>query len=114
MTKRPNVLLFLVDELRYPTVYDSDELKAWMQRNLKAQSVLRRNGVDFSRHYVQSAACAPSRTSIFTGQYPSLHGVAQTDGIGKSVDVLPVHYQNGGGGDAGGCGAVCLVGYGRG
>jgi arylsulfatase A-like enzyme len=85
MAKRPNVLLFLVDELRYPTVYDSDELKAWMQRNLKAQSVLRQNGVDFSRHYVQSAACAPSRTSIFTGQYPSLHGVTQTDGIGKTV-----------------------------
>ncbi|HEV7766555.1 MAG TPA: sulfatase-like hydrolase/transferase, partial [Thermoanaerobaculia bacterium] len=33
----------------------------------------------------QSAACAPSRTSIFTGQYPSLHGVTQTDGIGKTT-----------------------------
>ena len=30
-------------------------------------------------------ACAPSRTSIFTGQYPSLHGVSQTDGIGKTA-----------------------------
>jgi arylsulfatase A-like enzyme len=85
MAKRPNVLLFLVDELRYPTVYDSAELRAWMHENLSAQRVLRENGVDFSRHYVQSAACAPSRTSIFTGQYPSLHGVSQTDGIGKQI-----------------------------
>ena len=85
MAKRPNVLLFLVDELRYPTVYDSPELKAWMERNLRAQSAMRANGVDFSRHYVQSAACAPSRTSIFNGQYPSLHGVSQTDGIGKTT-----------------------------
>ena len=85
MPKRPNVLLFLVDELRYPTVYDSAELRAWMDRNLRAQAALRENGVDFRRHYVQSAACAPSRTSIFTGQYPSLHGVTQTDGIGKTT-----------------------------
>lgn len=85
MAKRPNVLLFLVDELRYPTVYDSPELLAWMDRNLRAQTALRKNGVVFPRHYVQSAACAPSRTSIFTGQYPSLHGVTQTDGIGKTT-----------------------------
>jgi arylsulfatase A-like enzyme len=83
MAKRPNVLLFLVDELRYPTTYDSAELRVWMERNLLAQKALRKAGVDFPRHYVQSAACAPSRTSIFTGQYPSLHGVSQTDGIGK-------------------------------
>lgn len=85
MTKRPNVLLFLVDELRYPTVYDGPVLREWMERNLHAQNVLRKNGVDFKRHYVQSAACAPSRASIFTGQYPSLHGVSQTDGIGKTA-----------------------------
>lgn len=85
MPKRPNILLFLVDELRYPTVYDGPELRAWMERNLRAQTALRRSGVDFTRHYVQSAACAPSRTSIFTGQYPSLHGVSQTDGIGKTT-----------------------------
>ena len=33
-----------------------------------------------------SAACAPSRASILTGQYPSLHGVTQTDGLAKSAD----------------------------
>ena len=31
-----------------------------------------------------SAACVPSRASIFTGQYPSLHGVSQTTGAAKS------------------------------
>ena len=33
-----------------------------------------------------SAACAPSRASLLTGQYPSLHGVTQTDGIAKHAD----------------------------
>lgn len=75
----------MVDELRYPTVYDSPELKAWMGENLVAQRAFRAQGLEFHRHYIQSSACAPSRTSIFTGQYPTLHGVSQTDGMGKTA-----------------------------
>ena len=45
--------------------------------------VVRRPRVSFSRHYTGSLACVPSRPTIFTGQYPDLHGVTQTDGIGK-------------------------------
>ena len=33
-----------------------------------------------------SAPCTPSRASFFTGQYPSLHGVTQTDGLAKDAD----------------------------
>lgn len=75
----------MVDELRYPTVYDGPELKAWMAENLVAQKTFRERGLAFERHYVQSSACAPSRTSLFTGQYPTLHGVSQTDGMGKTA-----------------------------
>lgn len=82
---KPNVLLFMVDELRYPAHYDGKHLLQWMHDNLPAQKLLRERGVEFHRHYAQSAACAPSRTSIFTGQYPTLHGVSQTDGMGKTA-----------------------------
>ncbi|HUR81974.1 MAG TPA: sulfatase-like hydrolase/transferase [Thermoanaerobaculia bacterium] len=85
MRKKPNVLMFMVDEMRYPTPYDGPVLREWMDRNLPAQKLFRERGVEFHRHYAQSAACAPSRTSIFTGQYPTLHGVSQTDGIGKTA-----------------------------
>jgi arylsulfatase A-like enzyme len=85
MTKRPNILLFMVDEQRYPTVYDGPALREWMDTKLVAQRLLRENGVEFHRHYAQSTACAPSRTSLFTGQYPTLHGVSQTDGMGKTA-----------------------------
>ena len=44
------------------------------------------NGESFRHHYPMAAACAPSRASLLTGQYPSLHGVAQTDGIAKTAD----------------------------
>ena len=42
--------------------------------------------MSFRHHYPMAAACAPSRASLLTGQYPSLHGVTQTDGIAKSAD----------------------------
>lgn len=82
-SERPNFLIFMVDEERYPPVYENDALKAWRLRYLKAQDVLRETGVEFRRHYAASTACCPSRSSIFTGQYPSLHGVTQTPGAAK-------------------------------
>jgi arylsulfatase A-like enzyme len=82
--KRPNILIFMVDEERYPPVYENDEIKEWRRKYLKAQDVLRRTGVEFRRHYAASVACCPSRSSFFTGQYPSLHGVTQTPGAAKT------------------------------
>ena len=82
----PNVLLVLTDQLRYPPPYESEELAAWRREHCPAQERLRENGVSFLHHYPMSAACAPSRASLLTGQYPSLHGVTQTDGLSKSPD----------------------------
>jgi len=75
----------MVDEQRYPTPYDGPVLREWLNENLPAQRHLRERGVEFHRHYAMSSACAPSRTSLFTGQYPTLHGVSQTDGMGKTA-----------------------------
>ncbi len=32
-----------------------------------------------------STACSPSRATLYTGQYPSLHGVTQTSGAAKTA-----------------------------
>ncbi|RIL07011.1 MAG: arylsulfatase [Proteobacteria bacterium] len=82
----PNVLFLLVDEMRYPPVYEAGGLARFRTRYLRTQDELRRTGIEFHRHYAASTACAPSRTSIFTGQYPSLHGVSQTTGAAKSAN----------------------------
>ena len=85
LTRRPNFLVVIIDEQRHPTVYESEELTAWRKANLTSQDFLRSRAMDFTNHHIMSAACAPSRASFFTGQYPSLHGVTQTSGMAKSA-----------------------------
>ncbi|MDF2942479.1 MAG: betC [Herbinix sp.] len=83
--RRPNFLIIIVDEQRFPPSYENAQMKDWRLKNLKAQKFLRSNGVEFFNHYAASTACSPSRTSLYTGQYPSLHGVTQTDGGGDTA-----------------------------
>jgi arylsulfatase A-like enzyme len=85
LKRRPNFLIVMMDEQRHAPEYESAALKAWRLANLPTQSRLRRNGFEFTNHHIMSVACQPSRASVYTGQYPSLHGVAQTSGAAKSA-----------------------------
>lgn len=88
-TQLLNILLILTDEERYQPDYERDQLADFRRTRLPARSSFERAGLQWHRHYTAATACAPSRTSLFTGQYPSLHGVRNTDGIGKSPHDLP-------------------------
>lgn len=83
---RPNFLVILTDQLRHPPAYESEELARWRAESMPGMERLRRSGVSFLHHYPMAAACAPSRASLITGQYPSFHGVTQTDGLRKTPD----------------------------
>lgn len=85
LSSKPNFLIIMVDQQRYPAIYENQELRDWSKKNLKAQEILKSKGMEFKNHYAGSAACSPSRTTLYTGQYPSLHGVTQTDGAAKSA-----------------------------
>ena len=80
---RPDIVIVMTDEERAIPPYEASEVRTWRQRTLAGQRWFDENGVSFTRHYTGSLACVPSRPTIFTGQYPDLHGVTQTDGIGK-------------------------------
>ena len=83
--RRPNFLIILVDEQRFSPPYEDDSIKEWRKKYLRGQNFLRSNGIEFTNHYAASTACSPSRATLYTGQYPSLHGVTQTDIGGNSA-----------------------------
>jgi arylsulfatase A-like enzyme len=84
MTK-PNILLIMTDEERYPPPYEDASTRAFRANHLTARESIRASGVELHRHYAGSTACTPSRATLFTGQYPSLHGVKSTDGLAKKA-----------------------------
>ncbi|CAJ1581958.1 sulfatase-like hydrolase/transferase [[Mycobacterium] wendilense] len=86
MTDRPDIVILMTDEERAIPPYESDEVLDWRQRVLGGRRWFDEHGVSFARHYTGSLACVPSRPTLFTGQYPDLHGVTQTDGLGKRYD----------------------------
>ncbi len=82
----PNVLLIMTDQERYPPPYEDESVARFRKEQFGARESLREGGLEFHRHYAGSTACTPSRATLFTGQYPSLHGVSQTDGSAKKND----------------------------
>ncbi len=86
MSDRPDIVILMTDQERATPPYESDDVAAWRRRTLTGRGWFDDHGVRFERHYTGSLACVPSRPTLFTGQYPDLHGVTQTDGLGKMAD----------------------------
>ena len=83
---RPDVVIVMTDEERAIPPYEPEALHTWRHDTLAGQRWFDEHGVSFRRHYTGSLACVPSRPTLFTGQYPDVHGVTQTDGLGKLAD----------------------------
>ncbi len=86
MSDRPDIVILMTDEERAVPPYETPEVLAWRDRMLLGRKWFDDHGVSFGRHHTGSLACVPSRPTIFTGHYPDLHGVTQTDGIGKTAE----------------------------
>lgn len=101
--KRPNFLMIMSDEFNRPPVYPNGTGMPEQLRDILAFerevgpnnqyanlfpgfTRLRKNAVTFRKHYTASAACVPSRATLLTGQYPTVHKVSQTTGFFKSSD----------------------------
>jgi len=83
---RPDIVVILTDEERAAPPYETGALARWRREQLGGRAWFDDHGVSFTRHYTGSLACVPSRPTLFTGQYPDVHGVTQTDGLGKMAD----------------------------
>jgi arylsulfatase A-like enzyme len=88
---RPNFMFITVDQQRKDPTWLEPALTA-ITNGFPGKKTIRDKSVYFAEHYIAAAACSPSRATFYTGHYPSLHGVAQTDGIGKSVEDSGIHW----------------------
>lgn len=70
MTERPNLLLFMPDQLR------ADSVGAFGNPVVRTPAIdaLAARGVRFANAYSQHSVCAQSRISMFTGRYPHVAG----------------------------------------
>lgn len=70
MTQVKNILFIMADQLR------ADYLGCYGHPTIKTPNIdaLAARGIRFSRAYVQSPVCGPSRMSYYTGRYVSSHG----------------------------------------
>ena len=71
MSEKLNVLFIITDQQRY------DHLGFSGNPDIKTPNLdrLAAEGIRFSNAYVANPICMPNRSSIFTGKYPSIHGV---------------------------------------
>ena len=78
---RPNILLITSDQQLFDTL-------GFKNPHIKTPSLdrLAREGTDFSRAYTINPVCTPTRATLITGMYPSLHG-AWTIGVKLAEDI---------------------------
>jgi arylsulfatase A-like enzyme len=62
----PNILVIVVDQLRFPQWFSPDPAGVGLPPNLQR---LRQGAVSFARHYTASNDCTPSRSALLTGLY---------------------------------------------
>jgi arylsulfatase A-like enzyme len=75
--RRPNILVIVVDQLRFPQWYGASAVGVGLPKNLLK---LRQSGVSFARHYTASNDCTPARSTLLTGLYTHQTGCMITGG----------------------------------
>lgn len=70
MSSRPNIILILMDQLRYDVLGHNDGLARTPHLDRLASE-----GIRFTRAFTPTGICSPARGSILTGVYPHTHGV---------------------------------------
>jgi arylsulfatase A-like enzyme len=75
--KHPNILVILVDQMRFPAWFSPTGDGSGLPPNLAA---LRQQAVSFSGHYTAANDCTPARSTLLTGLYTHQTGCMITGG----------------------------------
>ncbi|HTA12055.1 MAG TPA: sulfatase-like hydrolase/transferase [Solirubrobacteraceae bacterium] len=74
---QPNILVIVVDQLRFPQWFSPSPAGLVLPPNLQR---LREDSVSFARHYTASNDCTPARSALLTGLYTHQTGCMITGG----------------------------------
>src|SRR4051812_17251677 len=85
-TQRPNIVLVISDQFRWDCIGAAGLNPLNLTPNLDDMA---RHGTMFASAFCNQPVCAPARGSMFTGQYPSKHGVWR-NGIGLPESAITV------------------------
>src|SRR4029077_6087033 len=102
---RPNIVFILTDDQRWDTIDQTHSLDGRTPVMKNVTSLLVKKGVLFQNHFVTTALCAPSRSSILSGKYAHTTGVHSNGGSGGGVKAFD-DLSPGAGGLKGGGGAA--------
>lgn len=64
---KKNIILIITDQQRTTQWFPPH----WEQTHLRAMTFLKKHGITFNESVCNTCACTPSRTTIFTGTYPT-------------------------------------------
>ena len=83
---RPNILVIIVDQLRFPQGLITQEVMDLVAPDLKE---LREKSVTFDSHYAAATMCSPSRSTMLTGLYTHQNGMFLTNTQGLFGSPVP-------------------------
>lgn len=86
-TKRPNIILIITDQQRYETINSL----GYAYMSTPHLDRLSREGTTFTQCHITAPSCAPSRASLFTGNYPHDTGVWRNGDIWPRSWVQDLH-----------------------
>lgn len=98
-TIKPNFLFILVDDLGY---YDLSVMGSTFYETPNIDRIAN-EGTLFTQGYANASVCSPSRASLLTGFYPTVHGITDWIGAkngtdwrskGRKTKLLPSQYVN--------------------
>ena len=82
---RPNIVFILTDDQRFDTIDQTHSLDGRTPVMQNVTNLLVKKGVLFQNHFVTTALCAPSRSSILSGKYAHTTGVHSNGGSDGGV-----------------------------
>lgn len=72
--KKPNIIVILTDQERYPTHWPD----GFAEKNLVSNERLKKNGIFFQRAYTAASECTPSRAVLATSEHYPINKVPST------------------------------------